>query len=408
MVVLFLLMASVGGVVLDEGIGARLATERKIRGLTQQQLAARAHVSLSLIQAVEQGQRPATATLVAAAARALRVDRSLLTGQPYRDPGAADEAMHAGVTDLRREVAAHGLEPLEDRAAANLRERTGSASRLRQASRYGALGEVLPDLIADLRWASFTTDGEEHQRVAAMLAEAYDAGRQLAWKLGYLDLAHELATLYREMARTSEDPLAIEVGEAMRAHDLIATGDYDLAHHVVTRSLDRLDQVPESHKQRSVRGYMMLEGALVAARQGRDRERDDYHGQAERLAERTGHDRDDYRLAFGPTNCRIWAVGLAVEALDGRQGVAKAGLVSLPVGTPAERAGHHWIDVARAYLLIGEHGSALDALWQARQVAPEHTRSHPMARETVYALARKERRATDSLRGLAVWLGIND
>lgn len=392
---------------LDEGIGARLATERKIRGLTQHQLADRAHVSLSLVRAVEQGQRPATATLIAAAARALRIDRSLLTGQPYRDPSAADEAMHAGVNDLRREVASHGLPPLEDRAATDLRRRTAHASQLRQASRYSALGEILPDLIADLRWASFTADDSRDQ-IIAMLAEAYDAGRQLAWKLGYLDLAHELATLYRQMAIESGDPLAVEVGEAMRAHDLIAAGDYELANHVVALSIDRLDRLPESDEQRSVQGYMHLENALVAARQGRDGALRESHAEAERLAARTGHDRDDYRLAFGPTNCQIWAVGLAVEALDGRQAVSKAKIAVLPHGTPAERAGHHWIDVARGHLLVGDQSSALAALWHARDTAPEHTRSHPMARETVYALARKERRATDSLRGLAVWLGIDD
>jgi hypothetical protein len=31
-----------------------------------------------------------------------------------------------------------------------------------------------------------------------------------------------------------------------------------------------------------------------------------------------------------------------------------------------------------------------------------------MARETVYALARRERRASDTLRGLANWIGVQD
>jgi hypothetical protein len=31
-----------------------------------------------------------------------------------------------------------------------------------------------------------------------------------------------------------------------------------------------------------------------------------------------------------------------------------------------------------------------------------------MARETVYALARAERRSTETLRGLAVWMGVPD
>jgi hypothetical protein len=31
-----------------------------------------------------------------------------------------------------------------------------------------------------------------------------------------------------------------------------------------------------------------------------------------------------------------------------------------------------------------------------------------MARETVYALARAERRSSDTLRGLAAWMGVQD
>jgi hypothetical protein len=36
------------------------------------------------------------------------------------------------------------------------------------------------------------------------------------------------------------------------------------------------------------------------------------------------------------------------------------------------------------------------------------TRYHPMARETVYALARVERRSSESLRGMAAWMGMPD
>jgi transcriptional regulator with XRE-family HTH domain len=50
----------------DDSIGARIATERKLRGLTQQQLADRGHVSLSLLRSVEQGTRGATSTVIGA------------------------------------------------------------------------------------------------------------------------------------------------------------------------------------------------------------------------------------------------------------------------------------------------------------------------------------------------------
>ena len=54
-------------------IGTRVAEERKLRGLTQRQLAERAHVSLSLLRKVEQGTVPASPAFTSATARALGV-----------------------------------------------------------------------------------------------------------------------------------------------------------------------------------------------------------------------------------------------------------------------------------------------------------------------------------------------
>lgn len=387
---------------LDESIGARVAAERKLRGLTQHTLAGRAHVSLSLVRAVEQGHRPATATLVAAVARALHIDRTTLTGQPYSVEPDGDD--HAGVADLRREVAAHGLPPLEERTVTDLEQRVMDATALRQASRYRQLSDALPALIADLRFASFTV---ESRPVMGLLAETYDNARALAWKLGHLDLAHDLATLYRSTAEASGDPLAVELGESMRAHDLLGVGEYALAGAVADRSIERLGAMPESPAQRSLYGYMHLERALTMARAGASD--DGHYAEAERVAAALGQDRDDYRLAFGITNTAIWGVGLAVEALDGRRAIARASAVApIPSSTPPERVGHFHLDLARAHLLVGDTSKALTSLWDARRTAPEHTRSHPMARETVYALARKERHASGTLRGLAVFMGLDD
>ena len=61
----------------------RVAEERKLAGLTQYQLAARASVSVSLIRAVEQGRAPASPAFVSAVARALGVGVADLLDQPF-------------------------------------------------------------------------------------------------------------------------------------------------------------------------------------------------------------------------------------------------------------------------------------------------------------------------------------
>ncbi|HWR48277.1 MAG TPA: helix-turn-helix transcriptional regulator [Pseudonocardiaceae bacterium] len=65
------------------GVGARVAEERKLAGLTQHQLATRATVSVSLIRAVEQGRRPASPAFVSAVGRALGIGVADLLDQPF-------------------------------------------------------------------------------------------------------------------------------------------------------------------------------------------------------------------------------------------------------------------------------------------------------------------------------------
>ncbi|MGH3838517.1 MAG: helix-turn-helix domain-containing protein, partial [Pseudonocardiaceae bacterium] len=70
------------------GIGERVAERRKLNGLTQAQLAQRAHVSLSLLSKVESGERPASPAFTAAVAAALRTTVAELYDQPSLRYGA--------------------------------------------------------------------------------------------------------------------------------------------------------------------------------------------------------------------------------------------------------------------------------------------------------------------------------
>ncbi|MGH3849143.1 MAG: helix-turn-helix domain-containing protein, partial [Pseudonocardiaceae bacterium] len=82
-------------------VGYRLARQRKLAGLTQQQLAARSHVSASLISQVERGVVPASPGFTAAVASGLGVEVEDLYAQP---PGAGitdPRAGHSGVPALR-------------------------------------------------------------------------------------------------------------------------------------------------------------------------------------------------------------------------------------------------------------------------------------------------------------------
>jgi transcriptional regulator with XRE-family HTH domain len=84
-----------------QSLGARLRTLRKVRGVTQRQLADRVHFSVSLVKKVEQGSVPPSPAFVAAAARALRVKPAYLYGTDERDLAEQPAVEAAGIAELR-------------------------------------------------------------------------------------------------------------------------------------------------------------------------------------------------------------------------------------------------------------------------------------------------------------------
>jgi hypothetical protein len=58
----------------------------------------------------------------------------------------------------------------------------------------------------------------------------------------------------------------------------------------------------------------------------------------------------------------------------------------LPNTVPAIRRGRLYIDLARGYLMADDPAGGLRCLQEARRIAPQQTRYHPMVRETVLTL----------------------
>ena len=123
-----------------------------------------------------------------------------------------------------------------------------------------------------------------------------------------------------------------------------------------------------------------MDTRLAATRAG-DRTGADAHlAEVKQTADRIGVDRNDYRLCFGPTNVHIWLVGLAVEMSDGTEAITRAERFTLPRSAPRERVGHHWIDLARGYLLHGDHQRALAP--STKPAGPRHSRPVTTLRST--------------------------
>lgn len=123
-----------------------------------------------------------------------------------------------------------------------------------------------------------TLTGTERERVFGLLAEAYYAASQLAYKLSYTDLASMAVDRYEWAAAQSGDELAVLVGDYQRAGELICLADWSSAQRLLERSRSRLEPNlgGADAPTLSTWGNLHLKSGLAAARAG-DRATADAH-----------------------------------------------------------------------------------------------------------------------------------
>jgi transcriptional regulator with XRE-family HTH domain len=399
----------------EDRIGARIAVIRKTRGWTARELAQHAHVSYSLLAKVESGAAPASPALIGAVARALRVDVPRVTGQPYEESRGQAGRLLASIVPIRRSVDTFDLpgEGVTPRPFGELAADVRRISALGQAAKYVQIGEELPGLLDELGAAVHAARADDRPALFGLLAEAYSGASAIANLLGFLDLRGQVVDRIRWASERCEDPLRVQRVRWQRTTSLMAVGAYaqGLALMEQVRA-DLGDDLPVMDGPTlSVYGSTHLRSAILAARAARTRgpgyaQEAWAHVDAARLAaDRMGADRNDYGLAFGPSNVAQHEVAVAVELEDGDEAVRRSRRMRLRPSVPAVRRGHHYIDLARGYVMAGDHAGGLRCLEQARRIAPQQTRHHPMVRETVLAIA-TARRGREELSLFASWLGL--
>jgi hypothetical protein len=155
-----------------------------------------------------------------------------------------------------------------------------------------------------------------------------------------------------------------------------------------------------------VLGFAHLSGAIIAARALRLAAARDHIAEARKLARGMDDELDSYGTLFSKANTEIHACAVELEAGDPGQAARDGSVLRLPASVAPPRAGHHWQDTARGWLLAGQSDKSLQALNVARRIAPQQTKLHPSVRETLYGIAAAERRRTDSLSAFARWVGV--
>ncbi|MGH3915918.1 MAG: helix-turn-helix domain-containing protein [Pseudonocardiaceae bacterium] len=389
-------------------VGHRLAVARKLAGLSRAQLADRAQVSINLLSQVERGDVPASPSLTAATARALGLDVETLHGQPYGPALCDPRADHAGVPALRAAlISGDDPQPTDPPlTAVELRARLDECDRDRADSGYAQLSAALPELLQHgYALAAEARPGAEAETAGALLTDAHLLVQTVAYRFGYLDLAMLANLLARSAARASGDPLRVALVCYERGLLRLHRGDYPGVLRIVDRAHTEIaDQ--HSPAAEAVRAQLHLRQAIAHARSGVADRADEHLTAARELIARGVPASPYYNVIATAANVDIHWVAVPVELADAATALTRAEQIKIPTGEEPCRVGHHWIDLARAWTLHGDHTKAFEALYQARAVAPQLTRYHPQAHETLHLLAEHDRRATDTLAGFADWAHI--
>jgi transcriptional regulator with XRE-family HTH domain len=386
-----------------EALGERLRQVRKLRGLSQQQLAAATHFSVSLVKKVEQGSVPPSAAFVAVAARALRVRPAHLYGTEERDLAEQSRAELAGMAELRAALDCYD-DPQPVGEPVNLAEATARLADIAQdiyLLRYAEAARKLPPLLPHL-YLMAGPSGTEAARAA--LHDGYRLAASLAGQYRQADLAAIATERHVHLAPLTGDPLREAVSAYHRTSRHLQSGDFGAGLRLLDRYRAPTGTGPA---EVAVAVQLLLRGAVLAARAG-DRERsDDYVTEARQLTERYSPPANPYyNVDASPLNVAVHWCATPVEGLDGAEAVRRGEQVRVVDPQRPERVGHHHIDQARAWLLYGNRDRALAHLRQARRVAAQRIRYHPQVAATVRALAQSDRRVTGSLAAFARWASI--
>ncbi|MFC6091167.1 helix-turn-helix domain-containing protein [Saccharothrix lopnurensis] len=391
-------------------IGDRI---RRFRGrqMTQQDLAARAGVSVDVIRKLEQNRRGTSIGTLHKIARALDLDTSSLLAKGASVPS---EEPNTGVVAIR-----HALTSVDDL----LGHVEGDALSLDEAKRtvdyawgaywagrYELLASLLPSALTQVRATVHAASPAESSKANDLLARLYWVTGCTLVHMGQPDPAYLAIRMALTASQGADDPLLHATLRGSVAWQLLVQGRYDESIRVSTATavgIEPSGDVAPEHL--SAFGSLLITAATAAGRAQRVDDARDFMRSAGEAADRIGYDRDDYETAFGPSQVVMQTVDVHVvtenyaDALNAAKKMPRDG--RLPLASSAR----HLADRACALARLGQDQKALDTLLTMERMAPDWIRYQTLPRLVVGELVENQRRRVkaSSLFGLARRLGVD-
>ncbi|MFJ8863600.1 helix-turn-helix domain-containing protein [Streptomyces sp. NPDC102451] len=384
--------------------GARIKRLRLERHLTQRALCDLAQIPYSTLTKTEQGTLPASPRLIAAVARALRVEVATVTGQPYTTELRADE-LDVLIQPIREALDVYDLGADPDITPRPGRLLEDDAQGLLVAVRAGEIKRTasqLPGLILEQTTAAHIEDTTEGW---LLLASYYRTAYDVTSKLGFPDLATIALSRMEWAAERGSGAVIGGMYRYMRALTYLRAGQYRTGDRLIRRGLSTLEQADSGRERDVLVGQLHLGAAVMAAR-AKDRAAADEHlEEAGRIAQLTGDASEVHWLSFGPTNVAVHRVSVLAELDEYGQAAQIGKAVAMPKSWPASRKSHHFAELARAQMWSGQLEDSFANLVRARKAAPQQARYHQTVRETYDGLEAAKRQLPDSFLSYGSWLG---
>ncbi|MGW5232406.1 helix-turn-helix domain-containing protein [Streptomyces nodosus] len=352
----------------------RLKTLRS--GMTQEQLAEAAEVSVGVVRKLERGGTASLPSLLAIAST-LGTDIAVLLGQQAprrsmdRDERAALRTLSAATHDAAIGIPAN----TEPGTVTELRAVVQHADTAYWAGRYTELGTLLAALLPEARARYDAAGTDEREAAAGLLADVFQTAGMAANVWGSRDLAYAALTYGRQ--------IAVQAGDDLREAHLAATtawvnlrdGRTAQGFALAAARAERIEPRMSEHDpdRLSVYGQLVTNAAVAASRGGASADTArEYLSQAHAVGARLGSEyaRGGHAQPYGPLYAATQAMSIAVALGNTAGALRLMDTVRLDETVPLATRARYGLDVALTHVECRRWDRAADTLEAVCTMAP--------------------------------------
>lgn len=410
----------------SSGLGDNVRAHRRAAGMSQEQLANDADLSVSVIRKIEQGGQARVETLHSVA-RALGVSTSALFAVDAPNPVVGDEANRQMLAQLRRAlmppvgISETLADPGQAEDLSELRRRVDDGHALYHADRYDSVARMLPGLLRGAEAATAAAaESEDQQHAQVVHAQALLLTGKYLTQVRQYDMAYQALAEGIRLAREAGQTLSAATGVIGMCWLLLRQDRFDESEHLAAVTAGQIEPRISSASpgQLAAWGELSLRIASAAVRNNRPDEAAEARRMAVTAASALDQEHVDYRshwTTFGPVTAELKAVEDLSIGGDSRGVLRRAdeGLLSPKAlrkfGKPsANNWDRHRLDVARAHVTLGSTQDAMEELNRIKRSSGHWLKHQPMARYIMRDLLKSRKRTlTRDMRAMAAHLEVH-